>query len=71
MSHVEQMLGELGGREAPARASNRFRQFTVQVNRGAGNRQFTLQTLDQADQVRHLTFGERSPLTIAHQTDPD
>ena len=71
MSHVEQMLGELGGREAPTGASNRFRQFTVQTNRVAGNGQFTLESLDQTDQMRHLAFGERSTLTIAHQADPD
>ena len=71
MSHVEQMLGELGGREAPTGASNRFRQFTVQTNRVAGNGQFALESLDQADQMRHLAFSERSTLTVADQTDTD
>jgi len=71
MSHVEQMLGELGGREAPTGASNRFRQFTVQTNRVAGNGQFALESLDQADQMRHLAFSERSTLTVADQADTD
>ena len=71
MSHVEHLLGELRSGEEPTRASNRVRQFTVEVNGGTGNPQFTLQSLNQADQVGHLPFGELASLAIAHKADPD
>ena len=71
MSHVEHLLGELRSGEEPTGASNRVRQITVEVNGGTGNLQFTLQSLNQADQVGHLPFSELASLAIAHKADPD
>ena len=71
MSHVEHLLGELRSGEEPTRASNRVCQLTMQVNGRAGNPQFSLQSLNQADQVGHLPFSELASLAIADKADPD
>lgn len=68
-SYVKQLLSQPGGLEVPPWAVDSGGQIAVQVDRGPGNPQFLLESLDKADELNRLLVRIGPSIAISNKAD--
>ena len=72
MGQAEQSLLKLTHREELARATGQIpRHVPMQMHSTGGQVELSLELLDEPNQLRDLTVGERPAIAVADQCDPD